>query len=206
MGRSSEWVSLGEAAQIIGVHPATIRNWAEHGELPFRRTPGGHRRFRRSDLQQWLAAHRVIPSAEAQVIVQSALGRARLEMGDRQQLANQDWYGKLNPDAREIMRQQGLRLMDTLIDHLADSETDEGLKTAYETGLMYGRLLKGQGLALSRALQGYFYFVDFLFEALVQLSETGSSRPTTNWGDILRQVNRFTRQTLIGMIVVYEQV
>ena len=54
MNEPSEWVSLGEAAQIIGVHPATIRNWAEQGELPFRRTPGGHRRFRRADLQQSL--------------------------------------------------------------------------------------------------------------------------------------------------------
>jgi len=205
MGRSSEWVSLGEAAQIIGVHPATLRNWAEQGELSFRRTPGGHRRFRRSDLQQWLAAHRVVPSAEAQVVVQSALGRARLEMGDRQQLANQDWYAKLNAEAREIMRQQGLRLMDTLIDHLANPGNDRELKTAYEIGLVYGKLLQEQGLALSRALQGYFYFADFLLDALIQLAETNSARPATNWGDLLRQVNQFTRQTLHGMIVTYEQ-
>lgn len=205
MGRSSEWVSLGEAAQIIGVHPATIRNWAEQGELSFRRTPGGHRRFRRSDLQQWLAAHRVIPSADAHVIIQTALGRARLEMGDRQHLADQEWYGKLTAEGREVMRRQGLRLMDTLIDHLANPETDQELKTAYEIGQVYGKLLKEQGLTLSRALQGFFYFVDFLLEALMQLAETSSAHPAANWADLLRQVNQFTRQTLFGMIVIYEE-
>ena len=41
----SEWVSLRRAADIPGVHPATVRNWADSGKLPFRRTAGKHRRF-----------------------------------------------------------------------------------------------------------------------------------------------------------------
>ena len=40
-----EWVSLRQAAELLGVHPATVRSWADKGELPSRRTPGGHRRF-----------------------------------------------------------------------------------------------------------------------------------------------------------------
>ncbi len=103
MSDISEWVSLGEAAEIIGVHPATIRNWAERGELPFRRTPGGHRRFRRSDLQSWLNSNRITQPTEAQMVVQSALGRARLEIGDRGKITDLDWYTKLNGEARDIM-------------------------------------------------------------------------------------------------------
>jgi excisionase family DNA binding protein len=205
MSKSSEWVSLGEAAEIIGVHPATIRNWAERGELPFRRTPGGHRRFRRADLQQWLAQHRVTFPAEAQVVVQSALGRARLDIGDRQKLVNLEWYDRLSAEAREIMRQQGLRLMDALMHYLANSEVDIELRAAQEIGQTYGDLLKGQGLTLLQALQGYFYFVSFLQEAVIQFSETSTSRPATSWGDMLRQVNRFTREILTAMITVYEQ-
>ena len=205
MSRSSEWVSLGEAAQIIGVHPATIRNWAEQGELPFRRTPGGHRRFRRSDLEQWLASHRLTQPTEAQVIVQSALGRARLEIANPQKLARYDWHERLSDEAREIMRKQGLQLMDALINFLAETDAERGLKIAHETGTTYGRLLHSQGLTLSQALQGYFYFVDFLFEAIVQLAETGATRTTITWGSMLRQVNQFTRETLMGMIHVYEK-
>lgn len=202
---TSEWVSLGEAAQIIGVHPATIRNWAEQGELPYRRTPGGHRRFRRSDLQQWIATRRMAQPNEAQVIVQSALGRARLEMADRQHLMALEWYGRLNLSARETMRIQGLRLMDSLVLHLANSKSGSGLRAAHEIGQTYGALLKNQGLTLSQALQGYYYFVDFLFEALIQLSDTGVSQMTNTWGETLRQVNAFIRETLTGMVEAYEQ-
>lgn len=203
-GEMSEWVSLGEAAEIIGVHPATIRNWAERGELPFRRTPGGHRRFRRADLEQWLASHRITPPAEAQVLVQSALGRARMEIGNREKLLQHSWYQRLDPAAREVMRQQGLRLMDALIDHLSNPNSAAGLQVAQEVGLNYGCLLRDQGMSLSQALQGYFYFVDFLVDAVVQLAETNTARPVATWGETLRQVNLFTRATLISMITVYE--
>lgn len=206
MSQSSEWVSLGEAAEIIGVHPATIRNWAERGELPFRRTPGGHRRFQRSALQQWQASHRLTAPAEAQVVVQSALGRTRLETGNRQNLADLVWYGRLSPAARETMRQQGLYLMDTLIRFLAKPDDETELQTAYQIGETYGTLLKSERLKLSQALQGYFYFVDFLMEAVIQLSETSTAAPKASWGDILRQMNQFIRQILAGMIDVYEKV
>lgn len=204
-GQPSEWVSLGEAAQIIGVHPTTIRNWAEQGKLPYRRTPGGHRRFCRTDLEQWLASNRITQPAEAQVLVQSALGRARMEMSDREALARLNWFGRLSPDARDVMRRQGLRLMDALIDHLANPAVSSGRETARDIGLTYGRLLKSQGLSLSQALEGYFYFVDFLVDSVVQLAETSAARPQTSWGVTLRQVNLFTRTVLVSMVLVYER-
>ncbi|MBP8972647.1 MAG: helix-turn-helix domain-containing protein [Anaerolineae bacterium] len=201
----SEWVSLGEAAQIIGVHPATIRNWAEQGELPYRRTPGGHRRFRRADLEQWLASNRITQPVEAQVLVQSALGRARMEMSDREALARQGWFGQLSPDAREIMRRQGLRLMDALIGYLANPAASSGRETAHDIGLTYGQLLKSQGLSLSQALEGYFYFVDFLVDSVVQLAETNTARSQAIWGATLHQVNLFTRVVLVSMVQIYER-
>src|SRR5690606_31057167 len=115
MEQTSEWVSLGEAARLIGVHPATIRNWAEKGELPFRRTAGGHRRFHRTDLKRWLASHRLVQPTEAQLVVQSALGRTRLAIADRQPLDSLGWYNRLSAEARDTMRRLGLELMDILI-------------------------------------------------------------------------------------------
>lgn len=35
----------GEVAELIGVHPRTISDWARQDLIPCVRTPGGHRRF-----------------------------------------------------------------------------------------------------------------------------------------------------------------
>lgn len=205
MRSTSEWVSLGEAAKIIGVHPATIRNWAERGDLPFRRTPGGHRRFRRSDLKDWLTRHPPHPHGhEAQLVVQSALGRTRLEIADRHKLREEAWYQHLSEAGREAMRQHGLRLMDGLIHHLTAPEDDTSLGIAREIGTIYGRVLRSENLSLSMALRGYLYFSDFLLEAVLQMAEANAGHTALDWNDMLRRVNTFTRQILLSMIAVYE--
>ncbi|MER3468276.1 MAG: hypothetical protein C4312_07200, partial [Thermoflexus sp.] len=60
-----EWLSLKDAAAMLGVHPATLRVWADAGRIPSRRTAGGHRRFARRDLEAWLQAHGAEPGAAA---------------------------------------------------------------------------------------------------------------------------------------------
>ncbi len=44
--REGRWLSVDEAARRLGVHPNTVRKWADTGILPCWRLPGsGHRRF-----------------------------------------------------------------------------------------------------------------------------------------------------------------
>ena len=40
-----------EVAQTFGVDPKTVARWAKSGRLSFIRTPGGHRRFLRSEVE-----------------------------------------------------------------------------------------------------------------------------------------------------------
>jgi excisionase family DNA binding protein len=50
-----EWLTLGQAATYLGVAQSTVRKWSDGGRLPAFYTPGGHRRFRRADLDSFLA-------------------------------------------------------------------------------------------------------------------------------------------------------
>jgi len=49
-----EWLTLGQAAKFLGVAQSTIRKWSDHGRVPAFYTPGGHRRYRRRDLEAFL--------------------------------------------------------------------------------------------------------------------------------------------------------
>jgi excisionase family DNA binding protein len=50
----SEWLTLGQAARFLGVAQSTIRKWSDQGRVPAFYTPGGHRRYRRNDLETFL--------------------------------------------------------------------------------------------------------------------------------------------------------
>ena len=50
-----DWLTLGQAAKFLGVAQSTIRKWSDQGRVPAFYTPGGHRRYRRGDLEAFLA-------------------------------------------------------------------------------------------------------------------------------------------------------
>src|SRR3954468_10738146 len=53
-GSDTEWMTLGQAAKYLGVAQSTIRKWSDLGRVPAFYTPGGHRRYRRTDLDAFL--------------------------------------------------------------------------------------------------------------------------------------------------------
>src|SRR2546430_16515929 len=103
-----EWLSLSEAAELLGMHPATVRLWADRNELPSRRTNGGHRRFRRADIEARLRQEEEPkPRPAAQLLAQSGLARVRCAFTCGT-LDSVSWYSHFNEMAREGYRSLGM--------------------------------------------------------------------------------------------------
>ena len=54
LGAAPEWLTLGQAAKYLGVAHSTMRKWSDQGRVAAFYTPGGHRRYKRVDLDQFL--------------------------------------------------------------------------------------------------------------------------------------------------------
>src|SRR5260370_26420695 len=123
-----EWLSLSEAAEMLGMHPATVRLWADRNELPWRRTNGGHRRFRRSEIEAGLRqdAERK-PRPTAQLLVQSVLGRVRFAFTDGT-LKTLSWYENFDDSALEAYRSLGRRVLELLLRALNDGTSADELR------------------------------------------------------------------------------
>lgn len=48
------YVALGPGAELLGVHPTTLRLWADEGRVPVYRTPTNQRRFLVRELRDLL--------------------------------------------------------------------------------------------------------------------------------------------------------
>lgn len=201
----SEWVSLGEAANILGVHPTTVRHWADSGALPSRRTPGGHRRFQRGVLLQWASRQETQQDGptEAQLMLQSALGRARMEVVDGQ-LHGLPWYDKLNGDARQVHSGLGRRLLSVLTRYLSNPDEYESLHDDVRSiGFEYAQISHDQQLSLLETVQAFLFFRDLLVDSVIQMAETLSLHTPADWGSRLRQTNHITDEMLLALIEAY---
>jgi excisionase family DNA binding protein len=116
---TKDWISLKEAADIMGVHPSTIRLWSDKGILPVYRTPGGHRRYRRADVELWVE-HVRRDRLQPEAILQSAVRNVRVRIAEGQ-LQAEGWYQKLDEEARQQYRQSAHMLFQGLMSYLASS-------------------------------------------------------------------------------------
>lgn len=205
-GENSEWVSLRKAAEILGVHPATVRNWADRGELASRRTPGGHRRFRRTDLENLASTQGSddLQPVEVQVIIQNALGQTRMEVGDGG-LEKLPWYAATSEKTRAAMRVYGRELLEALRQYLANDAPDDELSAAIRIGKEYASVLVDDGLTLPQAMRGFFYFSEFIINAILTWSEVTPPRSAPEWATLLRHVNNYMNAMLLSLVEYYEE-
>ncbi|KYC35118.1 DNA invertase [Scytonema hofmannii PCC 7110] len=48
-----EYITPGEAARILGVHPQSLRRWEKEEKITAYRTPGNQRRFKQSEIEEF---------------------------------------------------------------------------------------------------------------------------------------------------------
>lgn len=202
-GGPADWLTLSEVADWLGVHPSTIRNWADRGHLPSHRTQGGHRRFRRQELDLWAKSQRANASkAEAAQLVQSALGYTRVQISEGA-LAQQDWYQKLDEAARGEYARSGRKLMQGLNTFLA-SDDEIGQAEARAMGYDYATLGRRHGLDSVQATRAFLFFRNALQEALLGSYEEAAIRSAEAWADMARRMDAFTNQVLLSLLETYQ--
>lgn len=198
-----DWLSLRQVADMLGMHPATVRLWADRNELPSRRTNGGHRRFRRADIEARLR-HEAEPKSHpaAQLLVQSVLGRVRFAFTDGT-LNTLPWYQHFNDAARDAYRKLGRRMLELLLHALNESTfSDELRREAVQLGTEYGSITCTSHVPVADAVRAFLYFRDIVDDSMLQLAEVRGTRdhPDIPWAESLRQIQALTNEVLPALI------
>ena len=163
-----KWLSLTQASELLGVHPTTLRRWADGGEVPHVRTPGGHRRFRATDLAAWMQGQQTAALlAPPETLVQSAVGFTRQAMAERQ-VSVEPWYVAFaQEDARQQMRDTGRRLFGLAIQYMSRAQNhDTVLVEGQRIGEFYGQQCAQNQVPLVDTVRALFFFRDSLRQAV----------------------------------------
>jgi excisionase family DNA binding protein len=192
-----EFISLKDAAAIIGVHPSTVRSWTDKGILPAHRTAGGHRRYRRADVELW-AEHARRGGLEPEAVFQSAIRSVRLRIAEGS-LEAQGWFQKLDEDARLQYRKSAHSLFQGMVTFL--SSPDETESEAHAIGFEYASRAHRYKLSYVEAAQAFLFFRNTMIESVV-----GAYREANiPFDDMLRRVHVFTDEILISLLQTYQK-
>ena len=202
--KHNEWLGLHDASKALGVHPTTLRRWADTGEIPVMLTPGGHRRFSRSDIEQFAddRTRLKVASGLEKMWAEQAMVQTRKEIVSHR---DEHWLSVFDEADREHKRQLGRRLMGLMLQYISLNEGgDSLLAEAQAIGREHASNAIGLGLPLIEAMQAVVFFRDTLVEVAMHLPEMAHVRPEANM-HLLRRINTLLNAVQLAMADTYDR-
>jgi excisionase family DNA binding protein len=196
-----EWLSLSDAAKLLGVHPSTVRLWSDKGVLPTHRTSGGHRRYRRNEMLLWAKTAREI-RVEPENIMQTAMKNVRVQIGEAH-LESESWYQKLDETARRQYRESAHSLSQGLMAYLSAENGDDF--EAHAIGYEYASRARRYGLSEVDATRALLFFRNALIESVMKVFREANILSGKAWEEMLHKMHTFTDQILISLLETYHK-
>jgi len=200
-------LELTQAAHLLGVHPSTLRRWADSGKIAHVRTLSGRRRFSppilehaSREMQQasfGKGDNRFDANVESHTL---ALTRQRSnELSTRPG----NWYDRLNEEQRLLFRYSGQRLLGLLIQFISrydagETFLEEGKKIARD----YGRICFRAKMSVSQTAEAFLFFRRSILESVH--ATAGLSGPNDQDGyRVLLRTTDFFDALLVATIESY---
>jgi excisionase family DNA binding protein len=201
---TDEWLSLSDAAKLLGVHPSTVRLWSDKGVLPVHRTQGGHRRYKRSEVQFWSDANKSSQASlvEPESMMQEVVRNIRMQISEGR-LQEEPWYQKLDEDARQQYRMSARSLFQGLTTYVA-TNGEEASSEAYAIGYEYASRARRYKLSYVDAAKAFLFFRDTLIESVIKVysdAHVGSKRAA----EMYTKLHTFTDEILISLLQTYQK-
>ena len=200
---SSEWLSLSNAAKLLGVHPSTVRLWSDKGALPVHKTQGGHRRYKRSEILLWAETNSKSKeeAIEPEGMMNEIVKNVRMQISEGR-LQEESWYQKLDEDARTQYRMSARSLFQGLMTYVS-TNGKEADSEAYAIGYEYASRARRYNLSYVDAAKAFLFFRETLVESVVKVyteAKVSSKKATESYA----KMHTFTDQILISLLDTYQ--
>jgi excisionase family DNA binding protein len=200
---TSSWLELGEAADFLGVHFTTLRRWADAGQVPFIRTPGGRRRFSQAELTAFLAGLHSGGLADNKARGKPGLPTPVSQL-THSGLAREPWYPRLDETQRAAMRVEGQGLMAVLMQYATrtnggDVFLEEGRRVASRYGIACQRV----GLTLAETIQTFVNVRRGIMDSVYQAGALAGAPDGDTWR-LYDRMNTFLDNMLLAMLESFD--
>jgi excisionase family DNA binding protein len=201
---TDDWLSLSDAAKLLGVHPSTVRLWSDKGVLPVHKTQGGHRRYKRGEILLWAETNSKSrnEALEPEGMMQEVVKNVRMQISEGH-LQAESWYQKLDEEARVQYRMSARSLFQGLMTYVA-TDGQEADSEAYAIGYEYASRARRYNLSYVDAARAFLFFRDTLVESVIKVYGEANV-PTKRATEMYTRIHTFTDDILISLLETYRK-
>jgi len=198
---ADKWLSLKDAAKVLGVHPSTVRLWSNKGILPTHKTQGGHRRYKQVEISLWAESSDRTSGIEPERMMQEVVKTVRLQISEGR-LQEESWYQKLDEDARTQYRTSSRSLFHGLMTYIATNGADAE-NEAYAIGYEYASRAHRYSLSYVDAAKAFLFFRNTLINSVIKVYQEANV-PSRQTAETFSRMYAFTDDILISLLQTFQ--
>ncbi len=167
--RQEPLLGISVASQLLGVSKGALRQWTDEGKVKAFITPGGHRRYDRTELKKFLGSHSRILGVKDLVIELEETARDHREIA-RGSLNRTKWYLRLDGEAQEHLADLGRRMLSLIIKYITEpSQRADTIQLIRDVGCSHGETLARLKLPLTDSVEAFLMHRDPIMKAATHL-------------------------------------
>ena len=200
--QQTDWLELAEAAEILGVHFATLRRWTDAGKIPHIRTLSGRRRYNRAIVEQIAySSHQEGHPVDLAPIEIQTLDHARQNTRDLLRQPG-NWAAQLNEEQRMAFRYGGQRLLGLLMQVTSHDDGEPYIIEGKRMALDYGEMCCRAGMSITDLVQAFLFFRRSILESIYSTTTLVHQRDPEGQR-LFERVNDFFDLFLLSMLDRY---
>jgi excisionase family DNA binding protein len=197
---TEEWLSLSETANLLGVHPSTVRLWSDKGVLPTHKTQGGHRRYKRNEILLWSESNKRPHEVPTENLMQEIIRTVRVQISEGH-LEAQPWYQKMDEEARAQYRMSGRSLFQGLMAYIA-TDGEDAASEAYAVGYEYASRARRYNLNYVDAVKAFLFFRDSLIKSFIKVYGDAKA-PADQTSQMYTKMHTYTDEILVSLLQTF---
>ncbi len=197
-------VSISEASRILGVSEVTLRQWTDEGTIKAFVTPGGHRRYLKTELKKFMSLHQKMLGIKDLALKLEDTASVHREIATTF-LQSISWYSKLDIESQKQFSTLGRRLLQLIIRYITEpSKQEENLTAIRDIGSTYGEVTARLGLPLIDSVQGFTQHRDPIVSVMPGLMKKGDAL-SRRIAEAIPLVDRAMDEALVSLVSAHQR-
>jgi excisionase family DNA binding protein len=199
-----ESIGISEASRFLGVSEAALRQWTDEGKIKAFVTPGGHRRYFRSELKKFVSAHPRMLGMKDLVSELEETVEVHREIAQKS-LSSAAWNKKLTQESQGYFADLGRRLLSLIVKYISEpSKREETLPLVQEVGQSMGETLATHGLPLADSVETFLMHREPVINAATNLLKKHEAF-TGKVVDAIPLAIRVIDEALVALVAAHQQ-
>ncbi len=202
---NDDLITIGEAAEILGVSEPALRTWTDEGQIKAFVTPGGHRRYLRSDLKKFIGLNQKRLGIKG--LTEKLEGTATVHRDmDATMVSSGLWRGQMDEATQQRFAVLGRQLLTLITQCITKpSRPEETIAAAREIGRSYGALTGGLKMPLVASVKAFIQHRQPMLTATFEMMKKGEINDRQA-AEAVPLIDQAIDEALVSLVTAHQQV